>query len=347
MKAQILYRGGEPFSLEDRPDPTPGPGEAVAKVLACGSGLTIHHIKAGRGEANFPVIIGHEITGEIVEIGATEAGTGGLSVGDPVTAYFYLIDGEDKWTRAGREPISTVNRGYVGRQIDGGYAEYIKLPIRNFIKLPEGLDYKGKPAEVGVISDAIATPYKVLQRARVAPTDTVAVFGAGGGLGVHQVMMCKWAHTKVIAVDVIADKLEVCKEIGADMVVDASGDNVVEQVMDLTDGAGVDVAIDYVSTTNTQQQAVDCLGIGGRFVTLGGAGQSFQAPAPKMLAKELELLGSRYCSRQQVIESLEICARGDVWPLVTETYPLAEAETVHQRLDQGLVTGRAALIIGD
>jgi NAD+-dependent secondary alcohol dehydrogenase Adh1 len=131
------------------------------------------------------------------------------------------------------------------------------------------------------------------------------------------------------------------------MVVDASGDNVVEQVMDLTGGAGVDVAIDYVSTTNTQQQAVDCLGIGGRFVTLGGAGQSFQAPAPKMLSKELELLGSRYCSRQQVIESLEICARGDVWPLVTETYPLEEAETVHQRLDQGLVTGRAALIIGD
>ncbi len=347
MKAQILHKAGDPFSLEEVPDPTPGPGEAVAKVLACGSGLTIHHIKAGRGQANFPIIIGHEITGEIVEIGASEAGSGGLSVGDPVTAYFYLIDGEDKWTRAGREPISTVNRGYIGRQIDGGYAEYIKLPIRNFIKLPEGLDYKNKPADVGVISDAIATPYKVLQRARVAPTDTVAVFGAGGGLGVHQIMMCKWAHANVIAVDVMADKLTVCKELGADMVVDASEDNVVEQILELTEGAGVDVAIDYVSTTNTQQQAVDSLGIGGRFVTLGGAGQPFQAPAPQMLSKELELLGSRYCSRQQVIESLEICARGDVWPLVTETYPLEEAETVHQRLDQGLVTGRAALIIGD
>ena len=66
-----------------------------------------------------------------------------------------------------------------------------------------------------------------------------------------------------------------------------------------------------------------------------------------MLSKELELLGSRYCSRQQVIESLEICARGDVWPLVTETYSLEEAEVVHQRLDQGLVTGRAALVIAD
>lgn len=346
MKAQILYKGGEPFSLEERPDPVAGPGEAVAKVLACGSGLTIHHVRAGRGVANFPIIIGHEITAEIVEIGPSAGDTSGLAVGDPVTAYFYLIDGEDKWTRAGREPISTANRGYIGRQIDGGYAEYIKLPIRNYIKLPEGLDYKNKPADVGVISDAIATPYKVLQRARIAPTDTVAVFGAGGGLGVHQVMMCKWANAKVIAVDVMADKLEVCKNLGADMVVDASGDRVVDEIMELTKGAGVDVAVDYVSTTGTQQTAVDCLGIGGRFVTLGGAGQPFMAPAAQMLSKELELMGSRYCSRQQVIDSLEICARGDVWPLVTETYSLEEAEVVHQRLDQGLVTGRAALIIG-
>ncbi|MEL0144106.1 MAG: hypothetical protein VW931_05310, partial [Alphaproteobacteria bacterium] len=68
-------------------------------------------------------------------------------------------------------------------------------------------------------------------------------------------------------------------------------------------------------------------------------------PAPSMLSKELEILGSRYCSVQQVIESLEICARGDVWPLVTETYKLEEAETVHARLDQGLITGRAAIVM--
>jgi len=127
--------------------------------------------------------------------------------------------------------------------------------------------------------------------------------------------------------------------------VDASNDSVVAEIMELTGGAGVDVAIDYVSTQGTQEQAVASLGIGGRFVTLGGAGQPFMAPAPQMLAKELELLGSRYCSYQQVIESLELCARGDVWPLVTETYKLEEVETVHARLDQGLVTGRAAIVM--
>ena len=86
---------------------------------------------------------------------------------------------------------------------------------------------------------------------------------------------------------------------------------------------------------------------GGADERAGGAVQPFMAPAQQMLAKEFELLGSRYCSRQHVIESLEICTRGDVWPLVTETYSLEEAEVVHQRLDQGLVTGRAAIVFSD
>ena len=344
MKAQVLHRPGEPFVLEERPDPVAGPGEAVARVLACGAGLTTHLVRAGRADANFPIVLGHEITGEIVEVGPTD-GPAALAVGDAVTVYFYLIDGDDKWTRLGRDPISTVNRGYVGRQVDGGYAEYVKLPIRNFVRLPDGLDPRGDAAAIGVITDAVATPYKVLSRARIAPTDTVVVFGAGGGLGLHQVMMCKWAHATVIAVDVAPHKLAACTRHGADAVVDASAGSVVEQVLDLTQGRGTDVAVDYVSSTETQEQAIACLGIGGRFVTLGGPVAPFTVPGQQLMAKELELMGSRYCSRQQVIEALELCARGEVWPIVTETYPLAEAEALHQRLDDGLVTGRAALLV--
>ncbi|MEK9661660.1 MAG: zinc-binding dehydrogenase [Alphaproteobacteria bacterium] len=305
---------------------------------------TIHHLRAGRGTANFPIIIGHEITGEIVEVGSTDGMATDLKVGDAVTAYFYLIEGEDKWTRAGRAPISTRNRGYIGRQIDGGYAEYIKLPVGNFIKLPEELDYRANPAEIGVVTDAIATPYKVLRRGRITPLDTVAIFGAGGGLGIHQIMMCKWARAKVIAVDVAADKFQVCMEAGADAVVDAGGGNAVEEIMDLTDGAGVDVAIDYVSAKSTLEAAVGSLGIGGRLVTLGGNSKQFEVDAAQMLAKELELLGSRYCSYQEVHDSLAIVARGEVWPMVTEKYRLEEVETVHARLDKGQVTGRAAIV---
>ena len=349
MKAMVLHGPEQPFVLEERPDPTPGPGEAVARVLACGAGLTIEHVRAGRTPANFPIVIGHEITGEIVAVGPRPDAMPviePLREGDPVTCWFYLIEGEDRWTRSNRPTISTRIVGNVGRQIDGGYAEYIKLPAQNFIKLPEGLDWRAHPAEIGVICDAIATPYKVLRRGRIRATDTVAVFGAGGGVGLHQVMMCKWAHARVIAVDIAADKLAACRDAGADAVVDAGSEDVVAALHDHTDGAGVDVAVDYVSATETLEQGVAALGIGGRLVTLGGAaGKPFTVDASVMLRKELELFGSRYCTRQEVVDSLDLVARGEVWPIVTETYPLEQADRVHERLAAGLVTGRAALTI--
>lgn len=350
MKAMVLRKAGEPFVLENRPDPTPGPGEAVARVLACGSGLTIQHVRAGRTGANFPIVIGHEITGEIVAVGPhTEAlpVIDPLREGDPVTCWFYLLDGEDRWTRSNRPTISTRVCGHVGRQIDGGYAEYIKLPVQNFIKLPEALDWRAHPAEVGVICDALATPYKVLRRGRIGPLDTVAVFGAGGGVGLHQVLMCKWAGARVLAVEIAPDKFAACRDAGADAVVDASAGDVVGQIQELTKGAGVDVAVDYVSSTRTLEEGTAALGIGGRLLTLGGsAGKPFTVDPRVLLRKELELMGSRYCTRQEVIDTLELVARGDLWPIVTETYPLEEAERVHERLEQGLVTGRAALMIG-
>ncbi|NBR28038.1 MAG: alcohol dehydrogenase, partial [Betaproteobacteria bacterium] len=266
MKALVLRAPNAPFELCNVPDPTPGPGEAVARVLACGSGLTIQHIKAGRVKVPFPRIIGHEITGEIVALGA---GASGVAVGDAVTAYYYLNCGHCRNCLSQLEPLCDNLAGQIGRECDGGYAEYIKLPARNFIKLPRDLDYKKYPAEVGVITDALATPFKVLKRASVKAGETVAVFGAGGGLGVHQLRMAKWARAHVIAVDVASDKFETCRKAGADEVVDASKGNAAEQLMELTKGRGIDVAIDYVSSQSTLESAVKALAKRGRLVTLG------------------------------------------------------------------------------
>jgi len=338
----ILKGPNTPFERVEVPDPVAGPGEAVARVLACGSGLTIQHIKAGRIAAEFPRIIGHEITGEIVEVGK---GVNGVAVGDPVTAYYYLSCGHCRWCLAEFEPLCENCRGNVGRNCDGGYAQYIKLPAHIFIKLPKGLDYRAHPAEIGVVTDALATPFKVLRRARVKAGETVAVFGAGGGLGVHQLMMAKWARARVIAVDVAREKFDACRKAGADEVVDAATGDSAQALMDLTRGRGVDVAIDYVSTTSTLEAAAKALGRHGRLITLGGAGQRFQVSSLDMLLKEQDLLGSRYVSRVEVLETLELVARGEVWPMVTDIRPLEEAEAVHERVERGEVIGRAALLI--
>lgn len=336
----VLKGPNTPFELTSLPDPVAGPAEAVARVITCGSGLTIQHIKAGRAPATFPRIIGHEITGEIVEVGT---GVRRLAVGDAVTAYFYLNCGYCRMCLANLEPLCLNPGGNVGIQCDGGYAEYIKLPDHVFIKLPEGLDYKTHPAEIGVVTDALATPYKVLKRARVKAGETVAVFGAGGGLGIHQLMMAKWARARVIAVDIAANKFVACRKAGADEVIDASSGNVVQALLDLTNGQGIDVAIDYVSSTSTLEAGAKALGCRGRLVTLGGAGKPFQASSLDLLLKEQELLGSRYVTRTEILESFDLIVRGEVWPLVTEVRPLEEAEVLHERVERGEVTGRAAL----
>ena len=342
MKAMILKGPNRPFEMVDVPDPVAGPGEAVARVLACGSGLTIQHYKAGRTPTPFPRIIGHEITGEIVEIGA---GVDSLKHGDPVTAYYYLNCGYCPHCLANLEPLCDNPKGLVGKECDGGYAQYIKLPAGNFIRLPEGLDYKKHPAEIGVVTDALATPYKVLKRARIKAGETVAVFGAGGGLGIHQLMMANWAGARVIAVDVAADKFVACRKAGAREVVDASKVDVVEALKQLTAGRGVDVAVDYVSATATLEAGAKALGKRGRLVTLGGAGKSFHLSAMELLFKEQDILGSRYVTRLEIIETLNIVARGEVWPMVSEIRPLAEAEQLHERIERGEITGRAALLI--
>jgi propanol-preferring alcohol dehydrogenase len=342
MKAMLLKGPNMPFELVRRPDPEAGPGEAVARVLTCGSGLTIQHAKAGRRPIPFPRIIGHEITGEIVEVGS---GVSSLSIGDGVTAYFYLNCGHCRWCQLQLEPLCSNSGGNVGMDCDGGYAEYVKLPAHIFIKLPENLDYKANPAEVGVVTDALATPLKVLRRAAIKAGEVVAVIGAGGGLGIHQLMMAKWAHARVIAVDTHANKFEACRKAGADDVVDASKERVAERLLDLTTGKGVDVVVDYVSSTETLQAGAKALGRRGRLVTLGGAGQPFQASSKDMLDKEQDLLGSRYVTRSEILDALNLVARGEIFPLVTDVRPLAEAEAVHERVERGEVIGRAALRI--
>jgi len=158
-------------------------------------------------------------------------------------------------------------------------------------------------------------------------------------------MMAHWARARVIAVDTKTGKFEACRKAGADAVIDASQGQVAEQLMELTRGEGVDVVVDYVSSTATLEAGDKALGRRGRLVTLGGAGQNFQASAMELLNKEQELLGSRYVTRREILDALDLVARGEVFPLVSVLRPLSEAEAVHTLVERGEVIGRAALSI--
>ena len=341
MRAMVLTAAGAPFQLMEIPDPKPDNGEAVAQVISCGSGLTIQHVRAGRSKVAYPRVIGHEITAEIVELGKN---VNGLSIGDPVTAYYYLNCGECYWCRAGRETLCLQNKGNVGRACDGGYAEFIKLPEYNFIKIPDSLDYKRFPAEAGVITDAIATPIKVIKKGRIKPEEWVAVIGAGGGLGLQMVQVAKWAQANVVAVDTRAEKFDACINTGADLTIDASKENISEALRQVNGGWGVDVVIDFIASAATLEEGFAGLNRGGRLVVLGGVPQNFSLDT-NALKFEREVIGSKYCTRDEVKEALKLVASGEIWPIVSEVVPLEEAEALHSRIEAGLVTGRAAVLV--
>lgn len=344
MKAMVLTAPKTPFQLMDVPDPVAGAGEAVAKVLSCGAGLTIQHQRAGRIKIDYPRIIGHEITAEIVETGA---GVSGLKVGDPVTAYYYLTCGTCKWCRNGRETLCDNFAGNVGRDVDGGYAEYVKLPENSFIKIPEGLDYRAHPAEIGIITDAIATPLKLVKKARVQPGERVAIIGAGGGLGLQMILVAKWAKAQVIAVDISADKFGACLDAGAGEVIDGTDGDLAEALLAVTGGEGADVIIDFVANEKTLTASALALAKGGRLAILGGGGMenSFTVSGNWIKSGEREILGSKYVTRDEVRTAFEIVARGELWPIVTETCGLENVEALHQRLEAGLTIGRAAVVM--
>ena len=345
MRAMVLTAPNTPFQMRDFADPVAGQGEVVAKVLACGAGLTIQHLRAGRLKVDYPRIIGHEITAEIVEVGKNVSN---LKIGDGVTAYYYLTCGSCRWCKADRETLCENLTGNVGRDVDGGYAEFIKLPANSFIKLPEGLDYKAHPAEVGVVTDAVATPLKLINRSRIKPGETVAVIGAGGGLGLNMVAVAAWAKADIIAVDVRPEKLAACYEAGAQLSLDASDGDLTAALLDSTDGQGADVIIDFVANKKTLEASVQALGKGGRLAILGGGGLPNNFPILGNWIKngEREILGSRYATRREVGHALDLVANGELWPIVTETCPLEEAEELHKRLEDGSVIGRAAIRVG-
>ena len=341
MKALILKGPNEPFIFEDVPDPIPQNGEVIAKVLACGSGLTIQHVKSGRTKVNFPIIIGHEITAEIVDL---RGDCGELKVGMPVTAYFYLTCGHCKWCKINRETLCNNFKGYIGRQINGGYAEYISLPAKNFIPIPLSINYRENPIETGIISDAIATPLKVIKKARIGITDKVGVIGAGGGLGIHMLRMLNLYNVKTIAIETKQIKEKSCRDSGASEFINPNSNSKKEVIEDFTNNCGLDVVIDFVSSKSSLETGTELLGNGGRLVTLGGSGEFFNIDSGNMLLKEIEIIGSRYCSKQEVIDSLNLVSRGLITPLVTEKVSPYQANDLHERIEKGNVIGRAGII---
>jgi alcohol dehydrogenase, propanol-preferring len=343
MKALVLKESGGPLMLEDVPMPQPGPGEVLVRVRACGLGLTLVWNRNGRGgtSGKLPRIIGHEIAGDVTQV---DPSVDAFKPGDRVNVYYYLTCGNCRWCNRGRDDLCDHQAGVVGRQIDGGLAEYVKLPVRNLCHIPPGVSY----VDAAVTADAIATPVHVLrERAQLRTPDTVLVVGAGGGVGIHMVQMAKvLGASRVIAVDINAEKLALAKQNGADEVINSREVGFDEEALRLTKERGVDVVVEMVGLTETMERSLRSLGTGGRLVLVGTYDSNAILPVKQdSLRGECILTGSRYCARHELAEALELVAQGRIRPAVTRICQLEEADAVLRSIERMELAGRACAVL--
>lgn len=347
MKAMVLPELGAPLRLRTVPVPTIGPGDVLLRVRAAGVGLTVVLMTAVPGRVtSFPRIPGHEVAGEIAEVGPEVSH---VKVGERVTCHFYLTCRVCRFCRSGRETLCTSFRGYVGMACDGAYAEYMAVPAANVTPIPAEVS----DLDAAIAADAICTPYHACrEEARVGPGDTVLIVGAGGGVGIHGVQMAKLCGGWVVAADVSDDKLAAAKECGADALVDARRGDLAGQVRKLTEGRGVDAAIDFVASRETLEASLASLARAGRLVIIGsrppavfGVDASFAVDPGRMLSDMLEIHGSRYVTLTEIQQTLELVRQRRIRAIVSRTFSLEDAEQAHELLRKNALVGRAALLL--
>ena len=347
MKAMVLAAPGAPLELRDVPVPKPGPNDVLVRVRACGIGLTVVNLIATPGRVtSYPRIPGHEIAGEVAAVGSEVRS---VKVGTRVTNHYYITCGVCRNCRSGRESLCLDVKGNVGGSCDGGYAEYVLLPERNLVPIPDGVS----DVDAAVASDAIATPFHACHvEARLKPGETVLVIGAGGGVGIHMVQMARLCGARVLAADIGEDKLALAKQYGADETIDARKGDLPQQVKSLTGGAGVDAVIDIVATRPTLEASMKALAVGGRLVIIGakppavyGEDPSFMVNPLEVLHRGLEIHSSRYVTNAEIAQTLEIVRQGQLKPVVTQTFPLEKIEEAHELIRRNIPVGRIAAVI--
>ncbi len=315
-----MLRGPGRIGLERVDDPTPAPGELLLRVDAAGVCGTDRHIVAGELPVAPGTVLGHEIAGSVVELGP---GVEGFSPGERVAAFGQVTCGECPACRAGasnrcRRPA------VLGMQRQGGFAEWIALPVACLIRLPDAVS-----SPLGAIaSDAIATPFHALRAVgRLEVGETLVVIGAGG-LGLHAILLARLAGAaRIVAVDPSKAAREAAVEAGADAALDPTAeDDPVRALRGLARGATL--ALECVGRSESVELGLAALAPGGRLVVVGvGPAQPRLLPLARFIGTELSVLGSFGSTPAEIQTVLDLIESGrlDVSRSIQRKVPLADA----------------------
>lgn len=340
MRAVVFeqFGGVEQLRVADVAAPTPGVGEVLVRVRACGLNRLDVLVRGGKTPAKVPLphISGSEVAGEIAELGA---GVSGVAIGQRVAVAPYLFCGRCEYCLAGSEEIC-LRGDILGLMSQGGYAEYVKVPAASVVPLPEGVSFEAAAA----VSLATLTAWHMLvTRAQVRPGEDVLVHAAGSGVGSAAIQIAKLAGARVIATAGAAAKLDRARELGADAVINYNEQDFLQEVRRLTNRRGVDVVVEHVGQA-TWEKSVACLTRNGRLVSCGTtSGTEGRLDLWAFFAKQVQLIGSYGGTRHELAQVLRLVADGRLRPVIHAIYPLEEAATAQQVLESRDFFGKLVL----
>jgi len=268
--------------------PVPDDNEVLVEVMAAGiCGSDVHGMDGSTGRRIPPIIMGHEASGLIVETGKDVTG---WNIGDRVTFDSTLYRLDDWYTRSGHYNLSD-NRMVLGVSCkefrrDGAFAQYVAIPAHILYKLPENVSF-----EQAAMVEPVAVALHAIHLSGAKINDTIAVFGSGM-IGLFLIQLLKLAGCKVIAIDILDEKLAMAKTAGAELSLNAQKDDVANEIKERTAGRGADFAFEAVGIAATFKSAVDCLRKGASLILVGNLSPVVDFPLQKVVTQEITVKGS-------------------------------------------------------
>ena len=329
MKALVLEEYNK-LVYKNFPDPEVAGDEVLVQVKAVGiCGSDVHGMDGSSGRRIPPIVMGHEAAGVITALGKEVKN---WSVGDRVTFDSTIYKLDDWYTRKGFYNLSD-NRMVLGvspgeYRRHGAFAEYVNVPQQILYRVPDEVTFTQ-----AAMVEPVAVAAHAVELTPISWNDTAVVVGSGMiGLFVIQVLRTRGCG-KIIAVDLEDEKLELARELGADVVLNPNRDDVKKEVLALTENRGADIAFEVVGISDTVKTAIECVRKGATVTLVGNLTPNVEIPIQAVVTQQLRLQGScAICGEYPAVLDMIARNRVNVDAILSAEVPLSEGAEWFQRL---------------
>lgn len=340
MKALCFYQHGELDVLryDEVSDPVPGAGEVLIEVKACAlNHLDIWVMRGWPGLGlEMPHWGGSDIAGVVAALGA---GVSGVKTGERVVIDHGINPVEDEFTLKGEHSMSP-RYMIIGEHVRGGFAQYVKAPAKNLVKIPDNIDF---PQACAPLLVTLTAWRMLINRAKLKAGETVLIVGAGGGVNSASIQIAKLAGAEVFVVASNERKGEKALELGADFVIDRSKTDWGKEVHRLTGRRGVDLVVDNVGAL-TLGASMSVAARGGRIAIVGNtSGPLTQIDVRMIFGKQISLIGSTMGTPRDFRDVCRMLWKGRIKTVIDEVMDLGEGRRGFEMMERGELFGKIVL----